>query len=99
MRLERKEWHISKRVDLKTFFSRSGNVEIILYALELLNQFDEVKFEKESRHRILCEIIRIVEVLCKSSNSEDVMIFLSQNNGFQFIAKLLKNVRLMRMIF
>lgn len=71
-----------------------GNIEIILYVLELLNQFDEIKFEKESRHRILCEIIRIVEVLCRSSSSEDVMIFLSQNNGFQFIARLLKNVKM-----
>ena len=70
-----------------------GNVEIILYAFELLNQFDDdQKFENEERHKILCEIIRILEVLCKSSSREDVLIFLSQQNGFQFIARLLKNV-------
>ena len=70
-----------------------GNAEIILYALELLNQFDEIKFEKEIRHKILSEIIKIIQVLCKSSNNEDVITFLSQQNGFHFIAKLLKNVK------
>ena len=74
-----------------------GNLEIILYAFDLLNNFDQTKFENTHRHKILCEIIEIIQVLCKSSNKEDVVIFLNQQNGFHYIARLLKLVRLIAM--
>ena len=69
-----------------------GNVEIILYAFELLQNFDHHKFDNSDRHIIFREILRTIEVLCRSSNKTDVMIFLSQQNGFEFIVRHLRIV-------
>ena len=72
---------------------RIGNAEIILYILEILNKFEDSSWQSEMRHELLCEIIRLVGVvMCRTSNKDDIMVFLAQQNGFHFMSRLIKQV-------
>lgn len=77
------------------FFS-IGNVDILLYTIELLSTFEVTESDEEmnnKRHDLLCEILSLVKYLCQSDNNKVVLIFL-RNNGFNVIGKLLRDVRI-----
>ena len=71
-----------------------GNIDIILYILEVVNQAEgkkQLNWTSENRSKIFCDVLHIIEILCEGSNNEDILIFLRQN-GFYLISRLLQGV-------
>ena len=78
------------------FFS-IGNIDILLYTIELLTSFEPDDGNKNTssdnpRHILLCAIIQLIKYMCRSESQHIVIIFL-RNGGFEIIGRLLYIVR------